>query len=437
VTDLSTTPTAAATPLVAETPAGAPDADAPAAGAPPAGGPPAGPGVSLQKAGVWWRRLRLWLVLAMVIGVVLALYAIYQTRADRGELDPDSATPGGSRALATLLRNHDVTVDEYDDISEAMSVAGEGKVTLLVPFPGLLRSRTVERLRDLPKSVRVVLVEPDPFTLEDLDLDVKIAEMEAYARVRRPTCGLPEAISAGDAEVGLTRYSAPRTATRCYDRSLVVIARGGAEIVLLGARDPLTNYRLDDHGNAALSLGLLSAHERLIWLLPRGPEAGASDKRASLGDILPPWVSTAVLMLMIAGVLAALWRSRRLGPPVAEPLPVVVRSAETVEGRARLYRRARARPEAYEALRAGAFARLLPALGLGAEPDYRAVVAAVADRSGRPMAEVQAVLYGPPPADDAGLVAAADALDLIVKNTLDPIRVETAQHRLDGEGRPQ
>ncbi len=140
---------------------------------------------------------------------------------------------------------------------------------------------------------------------------------------------------------------------------------------------------------------------------------------------------------MLAGLLAALWQSRRLGPPVAEPLPVVVRSAETVEGRSRLYRRARASSDAYEALRAGALARLLPALGLGAEPDYRAVVEAVANRSGRPTAEVHAVLYGPPPSDDAGLVAAADLLDLVVQNSLDPTRVETARHRLDGEGRPQ
>ena len=107
-----------------------------------------------------------------------------------------------------------------------------------------------------------------------------------------------------------------------------------------------------------------------------------------------------------------------------EPLPVVVRAAEAVEGRSRLYRRAQARDRAAEALRAGALARMVPRLGIdspaGGEPPPDAVVAAVASRSGRPDAAVHATLFGPPPADDAGLVALADSLDSIVRDTLDP-----------------
>ena len=49
-----------------------------------------------------------------------------------------------------------------------------------------------------------------------------------------------------------------------------------------------------------------------------------------------------------------------------------------------------------------------------------AVVAAVAARSGRPDAAVHATLFGPPPVDDPGLVALADTLDSIVRDTLDP-----------------
>jgi len=389
-----------------------------------------------RTRGTWWRRLRLWLVLALVVLGTVGLLAIYDSRTDSGALDPDAPTPDGSRALATLLRDRDVTVEQFSDSDRALTEARAGDTTILVPFPGLLGAQTLDDLADLPESVRVVLVAPDPFTLEDLDVGVEIASQEPFARVRDPDCDLPEAVSAGSAEIGGYKYSTPNDAVRCYGGSLVTVAEDGAEIVMLGAAEPLTNQRLDNDGNAALSLGLLSAHERVLWLIPTSPEPQA-DRPVTVTDLLPDWVMPSVLLLLLASVLAGFWQSRRLGPPVSEPLPVVVRSAETVEGRARLYRRARASAEAYEALRAGALARLLPALGLGAEPDYRAVVEVVASRSGRPLAEVHAVLYGPPPADDSGLVAAADLLDTVVQNTLDPTRVETARHRLDGEGRPQ
>jgi len=397
---------------------------------------PTVPEATAIPAGGWWRRLRLWLVLGVLVLGTTALGAIYQSRTETAPLDPDAASPEGSRALATLLRDRDVTVDEVDDVRKALAVAEGGDVTLLVPFPGLLSTTSLQRLKRLPDSVRVVLVEPDSFTLDDLDAGVAIDDESLVTDAISPGCALPEAVSAGDAELGLFTYTSPERATRCYGRSLIVTSDDGAEIVVLGAADPLTNERLDVEGNAALSLGLLTDHKRVVWLLPNAPEP-QSGRPATLGEILPPWVGATTLLLVVAAFLAALWRGRRLGPPVAEPLPVVVRSAETVEGRARLYRRARATAEAYEALRAGAFARLLPAIGLGTEPDYRAVVEVVADRSGRPTAEVYAVLYGPPPVDDAGLVASADLLDTVVDNTLDPTHVETARHRLDGEGRPQ
>jgi hypothetical protein len=67
---------------------------------------------------------------------------------------------------------------------------------------------------------------------------------------------------------------------------------------------------------------------------------------------------------------------------------------------------------------------MVPRLGIdssgGGDPSPEAVVAAVASRSGRSDAAVYAVLFGPPPTDDAGLVALADSLDSIVRDTLGP-----------------
>ena len=124
----------------------------------------------------------------------------------------------------------------------------------------------------------------------------------------------------------------------------------------------------------------------------------------------------------VAVLLLALWRARRLGPVVAEPLPVVVRAAETVEGRARLYRRAGARGTAAEALRAGvrrpAGARARPAAPRRSRRPWSTAVAGThrPDRAPRSAA----LLYGAAPADDAALVRLADDLDALEREVRRP-----------------
>ncbi len=89
----------------------------------------------------------------------------------------------------------------------------------------------------------------------------------------------------------------------------------------------------------------------VVWLLPGADAEGPGPP--SVWSIFPPWIGRAVWQLALIGLLVAFWRGRRLGPVVSEPLPVVVRAAEVVEGHGRLYLRAAARDRAAAALRAG------------------------------------------------------------------------------------
>ena len=70
-------------------------------------------------------------------------------------------------------------------------------------------------------------------------------------------------------------------------------------------------------------------------------------------SLLPPWWPIALAQAAVAFLVAAVWRGRRLGPIMTEPLPVTVARAETVEGHGRLYHRLNAYDRAAEALRAG------------------------------------------------------------------------------------
>jgi hypothetical protein len=376
-----------------------------------------------------WRRYRIPVLAIAALLLLAAGIAVVSRRGVRGELDPRAVDDTGSRALATLLVEHGVEVRRITNLTAATEPATGGDV-VLIAFPNLLPPAALRPLGDTP-AARVILIAPQSAALSAVTDHVRLVGAAPVA-ARPPGCELDAATAAGVVDLGgLTYRATGDDGTGCYREdggSALVLARGrgGGELAVLGAGDPLTNGRLGEQGNAALALNLLGADgsaDRVHWLVPSPGAAVTNDERLSLSDIVPSWVLPAALQLLVAALLAALWRARRLGPPVAEPLPVVVRAAESVEGRARLYRRAQARDRAADALRAGTLARLVPRLGLdpsaGGEPAPAAVVEAVVQRSGLPGTDVHDALYGPPPADDPALVRLADILDTIVRSTLD------------------
>lgn len=381
--------------------------------------------VAGPSARALWRRYRV--VLLVVVLVLLAAIAmgVARSRGAQGRLDPQSVDPEGGRALATLLGDRGVRVDRVTDPT-TLGTGLTSTTAVLAPIPGLLDEDAARALGDASQGT-VVLVGPPRDVLDSVTAGIRSSSVTS-TRVRSAGCDEAAAVAAGDALIGGNTYESDG-GTRCYSDGnaapmVVGTTRGGARLVVLGTAAMLTNNRLDEDGNAALGLNLLGGDgsaDELRWLVPA---AGTAANRGSASSILPDWVLPAALQLLLAGLLVALWRGRRLGPPVVEPLPVVVRAAEAVEGRSRLYRRAQARDRAADALRSGALARMVPRLGIdssgGGEPSPEAVIAAIASRSGRSDADVHAVLFGPPPTDDAGLVALADSLDSIVRDTLDP-----------------
>jgi hypothetical protein len=129
----------------------------------------------------------------------------------------------------------------------------------------------------------------------------------------------------------------------------------------------------------------------------------------------PPAAWATVALLLAAGVLMAAARGRRLDGPVGEPLAVTVPAAETVLGRGRLYRRAKARDTALSTRATATRQRLGHLFGLPADPPREVLVAAAAAQAGWSAADVESTLYPPAPADDEQLVAAAANLDGLLR----------------------
>jgi hypothetical protein len=187
--------------------------------------------------------------------------------------------------------------------------------------------------------------------------------------------------------------------------------------VVLGAPDVLYNSRLDKQGNASLALQLLGSRPELVWYLPSlsDDQAATETERRGFFDLIPSGWRWATVQLAIAAVLAALWRARRLGPLVSERLPVVIRASETVEGRARLYRRANARDRAASALRTATRSRLAPLVGVSPTQAHapETLVPALSTHLRSPVQDLHLVLFGPAPSNDAALIALADQLDAL------------------------
>jgi hypothetical protein len=242
-----------------------------------------------------------------------------------------------------------------------------------------------------------------------------------------PACSLAAATAAGPVTTGYYSYRVPDGGVGCYPLvdgyALVAFEQDGRHVTLVGDATPFTNGKIADDGNAALALNLLSAQPKLVWLAPAtvGASADSSD-RSSLTSLLPDRLKWAALQLAIAVVLLAIWRGRRLGRLVPEALPVVVRQAETVVGRARLYRRAQACGRAADALRASTRARLAARLGVATSrfsPSGKDVlVDAIATHAGRDENDVGSLLYGSAPVDDRELVSLAQRLAALEREVI-------------------
>lgn len=364
-----------------------------------------------RQAAVRWR----WIgVVALVLVLIAAgTLLLSGSTAARDEFAPDNPGPLGARAVAEVLRQQGVDVIVTRDPAEAGRLASGA--TLLVDDSGsLLDAGQWESLRNA--TDRLVVVAPSSNALDGLVPDAAPSGVPSTSSVQA-ACRLPLARRAGRMSLTDTSSSLrldPRAdgALDCFtdpgDRGQLVESDDGT-VTLLASRVPFENRHVGELGNAAVALNVLGARHRLVWLRP-DPAASAATAQPTLETLTPQWVTPMLVLVLLAGVAAACWRGRRLGPLVVEQLPVVVRSRETVEGRARLYARAGARLRAADALRIGTIGRLAPALGLSRLATVDDVITATAARTGRDRPALRALLLDAVPTNDAALVALSDDL---------------------------
>jgi hypothetical protein len=382
-----------------------------------AAGPVIGDGTTARtRARGRWRRARWPLAVAGLVLLAALLAALPEPRTSATALAPDNPQGTGARALAQVLQRQGVTIDYVRTASTATAAAAAG-TTLLVTSDYLLSPDQLDRIAATPADL--VLLAPTGLLAAVTDAaEPSWAPGAVSTAARTAQCADPDARAAGAISASGGGFVAlGPTATVCFpgaggDAGAYLVVDGTRRVTAIADAGLLTNGRIADQGNAALALRALGRHEHLTWYVPSLSDTG-SDTASSPGltDLLPPATPVLALELLLVAAVAAVWRGRRLGRVVTEPLPVTVRSAETTRGRGRLYRRSRSYGHAAAALRAGAATRAAARVGLPRSAGAPAVIDALARATGRPQDEVAALLYGPPPTDDVGLAQLARRLD--------------------------
>ncbi|WP_411722104.1 DUF4350 domain-containing protein [Mycetocola sp.] len=365
---------------------------------------------TVARRGLFWAG-----VAGVCIIVVAATLLLTRGAASSGLLlDPASAAPTGAKAVAEVLRDQGVDVILPDGFDEALAASAQPGTTLAIHDPsGYL---TGNRLTELAgEAGDVVLLSPGFRHLQALTPGVRAAGPANPDTALDADCTQDAAGRAGTISPGPTfAVSDDSDATGCFPADtggfgLLSIPDGADTIRVLGPSELLSNDLVILHGNAALGLGLLGGTDRLVWYLPSIADVEASGP-PSIAELTPTWLVPVTSLLGITVLVAMFWRGRRLGPLVAEDLPVTVPAGETMEGRARLYQRSAARTRAVDALRIGAVGRLGNALGLSRHASVSEVSDAVASALGRDPREVRGILLENLPSSERDVVALSDAL---------------------------
>lgn len=355
------------------------------------------------------KRIAFWValaVVAIVLGTVIVLARPSLEDAIKPALSPDNPAPGGSQAIAEVLKDHGIDLKRTTSRTDA--ARDSAGATLVVPSTPAL---SVDAFNDLIADASVVvLVSPSSAQL-GAALD---GTTEGYAgEAVSAGCSVDMVSDLGDITIG-SLYAAP-DAISCYPydggAGLLIAERDGQTIYVFDGASLLSNATVGTGDNAALALRILSQQDTLVWYVATAKDTDADPAAdTSLGGLTPSWVTPVIVLLAAAALSAIWWRGKRFGPLVLERLPVTVKISETLEGRAKLYAQSRDTAHAGRVLREASVRSLARMLGLGKMAPADTVARAVAGVLAMNLGDVENLLAGPAPHSDAALMELSDRL---------------------------
>jgi hypothetical protein len=365
------------------------------------------------------------IVICLLLAVSLGMTVLNPSgKVNKEDLDPANPGPAGAQGLAHVLSDHGVAVTIVRSQGELLDERVDGDTTVVVTSPTHLSARTAKvALSHAAPAAGLVLLDPDTEVTAGMGLPVRSHPTDlAGVRADCSNTALGMDLELDSADQAYTPTAAGGSdAPICFaDKkngggAMVALpaAAGRPPVTLLGAEGLITNGAILGADNAAIALRLFGQSSRLIWYVPTVADIAAADSTSRA--IAPAWFSPGLVLASSAVLFLCLWRGRRLGPLVTEPLPVVVRAVETTESRGRMYRKSRDRSRALAVLQLATRRRLAAYLGLSASSGINNVAAAAAAVSGRSYHDVLDLLSSPATYDDSSLLERANTLNQLEK----------------------
>lgn len=282
------------------------------------------------------------IVVALVLLVSFAALRVAATGpAAQGALDPEGAGEGGALALAEILREQGVDVSVYRSRAEARAAIDQD-ATLVMTNPYTLTDEALETLME--PAERVVFLSAGTHLLNTL----KIGENATGALSEvTPGCDLPEFAEVGS--IRADRLFSPADGVQACFRNdegaaVLVDARSRPRQAVVEGTRLFDNEGLAEDGNAALALALLAQTDRVVWYVPNFADSDIEGETVdTLGSLTPPWVTPAILLLIAAGIAAAI------------PAAISRRMAGVTQGGVRLPRVSTVSPSMSESAKFGTY----------------------------------------------------------------------------------
>ena len=346
---------------------------------------------------------------AFVAALVLSAWLGDRGPAYDQPLDPENPPPAGAQAVAEVLGDRGVDGAVARSAAELDAVDPGPDSVVLVTGSDALGPTTVRRMNAVADGSWIIVVAPGPITVRTL------GQRDSPVHV-----DVPSPHPADCANLMLTGLSIEVDAAVAYDERTASCfgTEEGAlfvnvtdRLAFLGAGEILANDQILRADNAAAALRLLGQRDRLVWYVPDLADLAPSEQ-ATVAALLPRWLRPALWIGLFTAVALVVWRARRLGPLVVEPLPVAVKAIETTHSRGRLYRKVNDREHAAAALRSAARDRLADRLRLPRGGDEVPLVRDLARHLGRSAEEMRFLIGSDalPPPTDHDLVELANRL---------------------------